>query len=132
MRTENLKRYRRKAETLVVAVRLDLETEGFTYRKWGGDQTCKAGDWVVDNDGDTYTVDGEVFDRTYREVRRGLFRKTTEVWARMAGESGEIRTREGLTTFRAGDYLVFNDPEEEDGWAVAPEKFEELYEPAPP
>lgn len=132
MSAGNLKRYRRRGDALVVAVRLDLDTEGFTYRKWGGDQTCKAGDWVVNNDGDTYTVDGEVFDRTYEEVRPGLFKKTSDVWARVAEEGGEIRTREGVTSFRAGDYLVFNDPDEDDGWAVAPEKFEQLYEPAPP
>jgi hypothetical protein len=37
----------------VIAVRLDLETDGFSYRKWGDTQRCKAGDFIVSNDGDT-------------------------------------------------------------------------------
>lgn len=60
------RRYRKKAYHPVVAVRLDLDTEGFSFRKWGAVQHCKRGDWIVSNDGDTYTVDGEVFARTYR------------------------------------------------------------------
>ena len=34
----NRKRYRRRPDQPVVAVRLQLETEGFGYRKWGADQ----------------------------------------------------------------------------------------------
>jgi hypothetical protein len=30
----NRRRYRKKAGELVVAVRLDLDTKGFTYTKW--------------------------------------------------------------------------------------------------
>jgi hypothetical protein len=30
-----------------------------------GVQECKAGDWLVDNDGDVYRVDRETFERTY-------------------------------------------------------------------
>lgn len=33
----DLRRYRRRAEATVVAVKIDLDTEGFTYRKWGGE-----------------------------------------------------------------------------------------------
>jgi hypothetical protein len=50
----------------VAAVRLALDTEGLVYRKWGGQQHAKPGDWSVDNDGDVYTVDAGVFARTYR------------------------------------------------------------------
>lgn len=50
----------------VVAVPLELETDGFTYEKWGSVQRCKAGDWVVNNGGDIYTVDRQTFERTYR------------------------------------------------------------------
>ena len=57
------RRYRKRADQFVVAVRLDLEGAGFRYRKWGGEQQCKAGDWVVDNDGEVYTVDAESFAR---------------------------------------------------------------------
>ena len=67
----NRRRYRRKADQYVAAVQLDLDTDGFTYQKWGGEQRRKRGDWLVDNDGDIYTVDGAVFARTYRKVRLG-------------------------------------------------------------
>jgi hypothetical protein len=36
-----LQQYRRKQQTPVVAVRLELETDGFTYQKWDGAQRCK-------------------------------------------------------------------------------------------
>src|SRR5262249_14373697 len=56
-RMRNRLRYLRKPSVVVAAVRLDLDTNGFTYRKWGAEQCCKRGDWLVDNDGDVYTVD---------------------------------------------------------------------------
>jgi hypothetical protein len=59
------KRYRRKPGAEVTAVRLDLETEGFRYFKWGAWQQCQAGDWVVCNRGDTYTVTADSFAATY-------------------------------------------------------------------
>ncbi len=65
------RKYVKRVGIPVVAVRLDLDTEGFTYRKWGGVQTCKRGDWIVNNDGDVYTVDRETFERTYRTDGRG-------------------------------------------------------------
>ena len=55
------RRYRKCPDRAVIAVQIDLDTPGFTYRKWGGEQRCKAGDWLVDNDGDVYTVDRESF-----------------------------------------------------------------------
>ena len=72
----NRRRYRKKADQFVVAVQLDLDTDGFSYRKWGAEQRCQQGDWVVDNDGDHYTVDGEVFARTYRKLSPGIYVKT--------------------------------------------------------
>jgi hypothetical protein len=125
------RKYLKKPTSFVVAVRLDLETEGFTYQKWGGTQTCKAGDWVVNNDGDIYTVDGDTFARTYRSVTPGVYMKITPVWATVAKQAGQIRTKEGVTRYKAGAYLVYNDPEGEDGYAVDADSFEEMYEPAP-
>ena len=74
------RRYRRKPDQFVVAVPLRLETDGFVFRKWGGEQRCKAGDWLVDNDGDVYTVAADVFERTYRNTNPGQWIKTTPVW----------------------------------------------------
>jgi hypothetical protein len=124
-----LRPYRRKAGNEVVAVRLDLETGGFTYEKWGGTQTCKQGDWIVNSGGDVYTVDREVFERTYRPMGPGLWAKQAGVWATRAESPGTILTKEGTTDYGTGDWLVFNDPEGRDGWAMSPEKFARLYEP---
>ncbi len=125
-------KYLKKATAFVVAVQLDLETDGFTYEKWRGTQTCKPGDWLVDNDGDVYTVDRDTFARTYRPKPKspGVYRKTTPVWAEIAERDGHILTREGVTHYVAGDYIVYNDPEGKDGYAVSADSFKEMYEPA--
>ncbi len=123
--------YRKKRQSIVHAVQLRRETEGFTYRKWGGDQRCKRGDWIVDNDGDVYTVDGEVFARTYVAIGQGAFRKVTPVWAERATSDGSIQTKEGATGYRAGDYLVFNEPDGGDGYAMGDQKFNAMYERCP-
>ena len=122
-----LSKYHRRSHTTVIAVQLALETDGFTYRKWGATQACKPGDWIVDNGRDVYTVDRDTFDKTYERVGRGEFRKKT-VWARVAISAGSIRTKEGETHYEAGDYLVFNDPEGQDGYAIGRAEFERLYE----
>ncbi len=123
------RRFRKKADHTVVAVRLDLDTEGFSYRKWGAVQHCKRGDWIVSNAGETYTVDAEVFARTYRQVSPGVYVKVTPVWAEVAREDGCIATYEGVSHYRAGDYLVYNDEAGQDGWCMDAARFESLYEP---
>jgi hypothetical protein len=122
------RKYKKRADFFITAVRLDLDTEGFTYRKWDGVQTCKAGDWLVNNRGDTYTIDGESFARTYREISPGVFVKHAEVWADIAESAGTIKTKEGETRYQAGDYLVYNDGSGEDCYAVSKATFESQYE----
>jgi hypothetical protein len=124
------RKYIKRASNLVVAVQLDLDTSGFSYRKWGGMQICKPGDWIVNNEGDVYTVDRQTFDRTYHAESTGLYRKVAPVWAEVADHDGAIKTKEGLTHYKAGDYLVFNDEEGEDGYAVTAVSFKSMYEPA--
>jgi len=128
-RSSALQKYRSKKQTAVTAVRLELETEGFVYQKWGGSQRCKRGDWLVNNQGDVYTVDGETFDRTYRMVSPGVYEKTAPVWAEKTNEAGSIQTQEGATAYEAGDYLVFNDSAGKDGYAMKGDIFHSLYEP---
>lgn len=123
------RRYRRRPDRFVVAVPLRLDTPGFSYRKWGAEQHCKAGDWLVDNDGDIYTVDADVFAATYREIRHGAYLKSTPVWAEAVGEEGSIATKEGRTHYTTGDYVVFNNEDGSDGYAMSAEKFESRYEP---
>ena len=122
------RRYRRRPGQDVVAVQLKLDTEGFSYRKWGAAQRCKPGDWLVDNAGDVYTVDDGTFARTYRPTGEGRYVKTTPVWAEVAAEGGFIETREGRSRYTAGDYLVSNQQDGGDAYCVRPAKFEAMYE----
>lgn len=124
----DLRQYRKKAGNEVVAVRLDLDTDGFTYEKWGGTQRCKPGDWIVFNNGDTYTVDAKTFANTYEEAGPGSFLKITPVFATKAIKSGTIRTKEGSTKYQQGDYIVYNDVDGLDRYAVSAKKFEDMYE----
>ena len=123
-----MQRYRRKQETDVIAIELTLDIEELTYRKWGGKQRANRGDWLVNNDGDVYTVDAKSFAQSYQQTSLGIYKKTSNVWARQAEQPGTIETKEGGTNYEPGDYLVFNDPDEKDGYAMKPQKFLSLYE----
>lgn len=123
-------KYLKKTASRVVAVQLDLETDGLTYQKWGGTQTCKAGDWIVNNDGDVYSVDRETFAHTYDAVSPGIYEKVALVWAKVADQPGQIATKEGVTHYQSGAYLVYNDPDGKDGYAVDAEAFKKMYAPA--
>src|SRR5207253_3064366 len=118
-------------ERPVAAVQLSLETDGLVYRKWGGEQRAKPYDWLVDNDGDVYTVEADVFAKTYSLVDRtrspGAYVKITPVWAEQATTSGAVTTKEGVTRYKAGDYIVSNQPDGSDSYAVHRDKFQQLY-----
>src|SRR5438552_3063884 len=87
----------------------------------------EAWDWLVDNDGDVYSVDADVFARTYRPTGPGTFVKTTPIWAEKAEAPGSVRTKEGATHYQAGDYLVSNNSDGSDKYAMSAAKFEALY-----
>jgi hypothetical protein len=124
------RKYKKKSTAFVTAVQLDLDTEGFKYNKWGGKQVCKKGDWLVNNNGETYTVAEASFAQTYEFVSPGVYVKPTPVWAEIAAKPGRIKTKEGETAYRAGDYLVFNNEDGTDGYAMSAKSFKSMYEPA--
>lgn len=63
-------KYLKRSTEFVVAIQIDLDMDGFTYQKWGGTQRCKRGDWLVNNNGDLYTVDGDTLrERTDQAVQ---------------------------------------------------------------
>jgi hypothetical protein len=123
-------KYVKRPDQTVNAVRLDLDTDGFSYVKWGGRQQCKPGDWIVNAGDETYTVDADTFARTYRHVRDGAYLKVTPVWAEPAAKPGTVPTKEGASQYQAGDYLVSNQEDGGDLYAVAKATFERIYEPA--
>jgi len=124
-----LKYVKRPSQT-VAAVQLAFKTKGFTYRKWGAVQRCKARDWIVDNDGDFYTVDRESFRRTYRQVGPGEYLKTTPVWVEVATAAGRVKTKEGSSGYKRGDYIVFNEKNGADGYAMSAKNFKRMYKRA--
>jgi hypothetical protein len=126
---EERKKYRRRIDTAVVAVQINLDIDGFTYYKWGGIQQASSGDWLVDNGDDVYTVQNATFVETYRNLSHGLYAKVVQVWAQEANADGKIDTKEGATHYRLGDMLVFNDENGQDGYAMPRKKFLQLYEP---
>jgi hypothetical protein len=127
--TPERKRYRRKPGQPITAVRLDLETPGLPYRKWGHDQFAKQGDWIVDNAGEVYTIDAQTFAQTYRMTAPGRYEKTGRVWAVQATQPGRVTTKEGHTAYEAGDWIVSNEEDGRDAYAMSSEAFERMYEP---
>ena len=128
-------RFRRRPAQAVTAVQLALDFDGFSYRKWGDTQTAQAGDWLVDNGSEVYTVAADSFARTYRQIGPGRWLKTGSVWAQQVRRSGSVATKEGRTHYKAGDWLVSNAEDGSDAYAISAEKFAQLYEPddgAPP
>lgn len=122
-------RYRRRSGQPITAIQLTLETPGLSYRKWGGEQVAKPGDWLVDNDGEVYSVDAESFARTYRAISPGRFEKHGHVYAVRADTHGRVATKEGFSTYAPGDWLVSNDAEGRDVYAVDAAAFARMYEP---
>jgi len=123
------KKYRKREKQIVLGVQINLETDGFKYRKWGDEQQCKAGDWLVSNDGDCYTISQESFRSTYEEIAPAQYIKTAPVWAQQATEAGKVKTNEGSTEYFEGDYLVSNNNDGTDAYAVSRVRFESMYEP---
>jgi hypothetical protein len=56
--------------------------------------------------------------------------KVTPVWAEVARTAGGIGTKEGVTHYQAGDYLVYNEADGGDGYAMSKATFERMYEPS--
>lgn len=122
------KRYHKRPDQYVVAIQLALKTEGFVYHKWGAEQRCKSGDWLLDNNGDIYTVDEKVFAKTYKQIDPGRYQKATSIWAEPATRPGVIKTKEGESHYKAGDYLVSNNEDGSDAYCISAEKFKSMYE----
>jgi hypothetical protein len=126
-RRNALLKYQKKATHYVIAVQLDFGRMAFSYYKWGARQRAKPGDWLVDNDGDIYTVEARSFARTYRRVGPGRYLKIAPVWARIATAPGRISTKEGTTGYVPGDYLVSNLRSGADSYAVPRGRFLAMY-----
>ena len=128
-----IKRYKRKPN-LVSAIQLRFDTDNieclFKYNKWGDTQSCKPNDWVIENNGEVYTIDNESFQNTYQAITPGRYSKIAYVWAKEALSDGKVKTKEGFTHYQKGDMIVSNDEKFLDQYAMSKEQFLELYEDA--
>jgi hypothetical protein len=59
-----------------------------------------------------------------------VYLKITPVWAEVAERAGRIRTREGWSSYRKGDYLVYNQRRGSDGYCIRAGKFKTMYQRA--
>ena len=120
-------KYQKSHTQILTAVQINLQTSGLCYIKWGGEQHCKSGDWLVNNDGECYTVEQESFAKTYSEVSPGRYIKSAPVWAEQSKQDGTVKTKEGVSQFKAGDYIVSNNEDGTDAYTVPKATFEEKY-----
>ena len=124
-----LKRYIKRANQAITAIQINLDIQGFSYQKWGSQQQCSKGDWLVENAGNVYTVAEDSFAATYRIISPGRYIKMAPVWAEIANCDGAINTKEGKSSYVVGDYLVYNQENRQDGYTMTAEVFEKMYEP---
>lgn len=124
-----MKQFIKKERQIITAIQINMELQNaeLRYEKWGGSQQAKLGDWIVENGGDVYTIDQDSFSATYRLVSPGRYEKVAPVWAEETTHMGTIATKEGESQYVAGDYLVYNNENGTDGYAVSKEKFESMY-----
>jgi len=114
----------------VAAIQLNIETDGLIYQKWGGSQRAKPGDWIVNNRGEVYSIDQESFAATYEPFGvAGQYVKFSCVWAEQAQHYGKVPTKEGITDYKKGDFIVSNDKEGKDKYAVSKDDFLAMYSP---
>lgn len=114
----------------VTAVLLAFDDmEPLRYTKWGGPQVANHGDWLIaESDGKSaYTCAADVFAATYAPVdgQPGRFQKFGSVEAAEATADGSIETREGFTSYAAGD-MILRGPLG-DMWAMSSAKFRARY-----
>jgi hypothetical protein len=110
-----------------------LRPQALSRRRWPKESSSQsqrtARDWLVENDGNTYTVAADSFVTTYQQISPGRYIKIAPVWAEIATHDGAIKTREGESYYGVGDYLVYNRENRKDGYTMAADVFEKMYEP---
>ena len=86
---------------------------------------ANAGDWAVQQDGETWSVDDEIFRATYEHVGGRTWRRRGTVLARPAQPGEKIDTLEGCATASQHDWVVRGADGEE--WPVSADVFAKRY-----
>lgn len=112
-----------RSTATVHAVRL---TDEHRWTTAAGDELVgAAGDWLLSEGDDTWTVAADVFAATYEPVADGIYRKVALVQAAQLAEDVEVITLEGIATAGPGDWLARNPGG--DVWPIPAEVFADRY-----
>lgn len=121
-------KYRKKETVIAIQLNLELKDGIFEYEAWGGPQTARRGDWLINRNGEeVYTCEADVFAETYEKVSPGVYRKTAAVEADECLADCKIDTLEGQSDCKAGDFVVTNPGG--DRYPVERGIFLDIYEP---
>lgn len=114
-----------RSTAVVHATRLDAPRTWRTPR--GSSLAATAGDWVVTDGAQEWTVAAGVFERSYRELPDGTFSKIATVCAVRLRHRVDVPTLEGSSTAQTGDWLLRG----VDGelWPVSDQYFRTHYAP---
>ena len=113
----------RRGEVTAVRLRAD-----WTWtNESGGAMEGEAGDWqVTDDHGKSWSVEPEIFVRTYAHLGGDRWRRTGSVKARPAVEGELIDSLEGQQTARSGDWVIKGAKGEQ--WVTSGDHFAANYE----
>lgn len=116
--------------SVVVVKAEQLRADRAWETRRGGRLVGRAGDWLVSEDGDHWTVTAEVFAQTYKPTDvHGHYRKTARVRAVRMARRFLVETLEGPVPGEANDWLVQNPGG--DAWPIDAKTFERRYTVAP-
>jgi hypothetical protein len=103
-----------------------LETDWRWQAKTGDWLQARAGDYQVRNDeGETWSVEPEIFNRTYEHVGYDRWRRTGRVSAQRAVPGELVITLEGPVTAHPGDWVIKGTAGEQ--WITSAEHFQKSY-----
>jgi hypothetical protein len=87
---------------------------------------ARAGDYQVRNDeGEAWSVEPEIFNRTYEHVGYDRWRRIGRVWAQRAVPDELVITLEGPVTAKPGDWVIKGTAGEQ--WITSAEHFAKSY-----
>ena len=112
--------------TRVGTVIAEQRNTRWTWTSQSGEtMQANAGDWQVEDDGETWSVRDDIFRTSYEHVAGNQWRRRGDVLARPARPGETIETLEGATTAADGDWVVRGAGGEE--WPVPARDFAERY-----
>lgn len=91
----------------------------------GDTMTAEAGDWLIVDDQDIWSITYEALHRTYRHVEGDRWERIGQVWARAALPGETVSTAEGRATALTGHRVVRDEAGNE--WLVPTDRFASSY-----